>query len=234
MTALLTIPPRKEFKSFHNFPIVNNLEDLEADIAILGIPYGDPYSTAEVANDQSFAPNHVRRYFERSLRGLDRYDFDIGGELLNGENIKVVDCGDVLANPRDVAGNHNRSETTVRKILDAGALPIILGGDHSVPIPVFRALENHGPITLIQVDAHIDWRDIFHGVKYGLSSVIRRASEMPHINDIFQIGLRSAGSARLEEVEAARNYGANLISDIELQDVGMQDILSRIPDDENY
>ena len=234
MTALLTNPPRKEFKSFHNFPIVSNLEDLEADIAILGIPYGDPYSTAEVANDQSFAPNHVRRYFERSLRGLDRYDFDIGGELLNGENIQVVDCGDVLADPRDVAGNHNRSETTVRKILDVGALPIILGGDHSVPIPVFRALENHGPITLIQVDAHIDWRDILHGVKYGLSSVIRRASEMPHINDIFQIGLRSAGSARLEEVEAARNYGANLISDIELQDVGMQDILNRIPDDQNY
>ena len=57
---------------------------------------------------------------------------------------------------------------------------------------------------------------------------------MSHINDIFQIGLRSAGSARLEEVEAAKKYGANLISDIELQDVGMQDILNRIPDDQNY
>ena len=45
----------------------------------------------------------------------------------------------------------------VTKILEAGALPIILGGDHSIPIPVFRAYEGHGPITLIQIDAHIDW-----------------------------------------------------------------------------
>ena len=234
MTALLTNPPKKEFENFHNFPIISNLENFEADIALLGIPYGDPYSTAEVANDQSFAPNHIRKYFERSLRGLDRYDFDIGGELFNGENIKVVDCGDVISRPQDVAGNHARSEKVVRKILDAGALPIVLGGDHSIPIPVFRALEKHTSVTLIQVDAHIDWRDTFHGVKYGLSSVIRRASEMSHINDIFQIGLRSAGSARLEEVEAAKKYGANLISDIELQDVGMQDILNRIPDYQNY
>ena len=87
---------------------------------------------------------------------------------------------------------------------------------------------------MIQVDAHIDWRDTLHGVKYGLSSVIRRASEMSQINNIFQIRLRPAGSARLEEVEATKNYGANLISDIELQDVGMQDILRQISDDQNY
>ena len=57
---------------------------------------------------------------------------------------------------------------------------------------------------------------------------------MNHINEIYQIGLRSAGSARPEEVEAALNYGANLISDMELQDVGMQEILDRIPDKQNY
>ena len=86
----------------------------------------------------------------------------------------------------------------------------------------------------MQVDAHIDWRDTFHGVKFGLSSVIRRASEMDHINEIFQIGLRSAGSARPEEAQAALDYGANLISDIELQEVGMKAILDRIPDGHNY
>ena len=131
----------------------------------------------EASNDQSNAPTHIRRYCERALRGLDRYDFDIGGTLLNGEDVKVVDCGDVIGEAKDVAGNHQRSEEVVRKILQSGAMPIILGGDHAIPIPVFRALENHGPITLIQVDAHIDWRDVFHGVSQGLSSVIRRASE---------------------------------------------------------
>ena len=234
MPKTLTNPPKREFQSFHDFPIVNDLDNFEADIAIIGIPFGDPYSMGEASNDQSNAPTHIRRFCERALRGLDRFDFDIGGKLLNDQDIKVVDCGDVIGEAKDVSGNHLRSEQAVRKILNAGALPIILGGDHAIPIPVFRALENHGPITLIQVDAHIDWRDTFHGVTQGLSSVIRRASEMNHINEIYQIGLRSAGSARPEEVEAALNYGANLISDIELQDVGMQEILDRIPDKQNY
>jgi len=234
MPKTLTSPPKREFQSFHDFPIVNDLDNFEADIAIIGIPFGDPYSMGEASNDQSNAPTHIRRFCERALRGLDRFDFDIGGKLLNDQDIKVVDCGDVIGEAKDVSGNHLRSEQAVRKILNAGALPIILGGDHAIPIPVFRALENHGPITLIQVDAHIDWRDTFHGVTQGLSSVIRRASEMNHINEIYQIGLRSAGSARPEEVEAALNYGANLISDIELQDVGMQEILDRIPDKQNY
>ena len=221
MSNSLTNPPKKEFQSFHNFPIINDLDNFKADVAFLGIPFGDPYSMGEASNDQSNAPTHIRRYCERALRGLDRYDFDIGGTLLNGEDITVVDCGDVIGEAKDVIGNHDRSEEAVRKVLSSGAMPIILGGDHAIPIPVFRALENHGPITLIQVDAHIDWRDVFHGVSQGLSSVIRRASEMDHINEIYQIGLRSAGSARPEERQAALDYGSNLITDIELQEIGM-------------
>ena len=234
MSKSLTVPPKKEFQSFHNFPIINDLDNFKADFAFLGFPFGDPYSMWEASNDQSNAPTHIRRYCERALRGLDRYDFDIGGTLLNGEDITVVDCGDVIGEAKDVIGNHDRSEKAVRKVLSSGAMPIILGGDHAIPIPVFRALENHGPITLIQVDAHIDWRDVFHGVSYGLSSVIRRASEMNHINEIFQIGLRSAGSARPEEFQAALDYGSNLITDIELQEVGMKAILDRIPDNQNF
>ena len=127
MTETFTNPPKKEFQSFHDFPIVTDLDNFEADIAFLGIPFGDPYSMAEVSNDQSTAPTHVRRYCERALRGLDRYDFDIGGTLLNGEDIKVVDCGDVKGEAKDIAGNHNRSEQAVRKILSAGALPRFSG-----------------------------------------------------------------------------------------------------------
>ena len=243
MDTSLTVAPMRsglhyyleqQFNSFHNFPIETDLDNLSADVAILGIPFGDPYSMGEASNDQAFAPTHIRRHCGRALRGLDRYDFDIGGTLLDGRDIKVVDCGDVIGVAKDVAGNHARSEAAVKKILAAGALPIILGGDHAIPIPVFRAFEGRGPITLIQVDAHIDWRDIFHGVRDGLSSVIRRASEMDHINEIYQIGLRAAGSARPDEVEAALKYGAHLIPDIELQEIGMKSVLDRIPDGGQY
>ena len=239
----LTAPPMRsglhyyleqQFNSFHNFPIETDLDNLDADIAIIGIPFGDPYSMGEASNDQAFAPTHIRQHCGRALRGLDRYDFDIGGTLLDGKDIKVVDCGDVVGIAKDIAGNHARSEQVIRKILASGALPIILGGDHAIPIPVFRAYEGRGPITLVQVDAHVDWRDVFHGVSDGLSSVIRRASELKHVDEIYQIGLRSAGSARPEEVEAALAYGAHLIPDVELQEIGMKAVLDRIPDGGNY
>ncbi len=234
MSQSLTTAPRREFQTFHDFPYAPDLDRLDADIAIIGIPYGAPYSMDEVSNDQVNAPTAIRRHCERALRGLDRWDFDLGGTLLDGKPIKVVDCGDVRGDANDLASNRARAEQAIRKILEAGALPIVLGGDHGIPIPVFRAFEGRGPITLVQVDAHIDWRDTMHGVGEGLSSVIRRASEMPHFDRIFQIGLRAAGSARREEYEAAKAWGAVLIPDIELQEVGMKAVLDRIPDGGKY
>jgi agmatinase len=234
MSGPLTAAPRRGVQSFLNFPICHDLDALDADIAILGVPYGIAYTIDDVSNDQTNAPTHIRQYCERALRGLDRWDFDLGGTLFGDQAIKIVDCGDVFGDTRDPTVHSRRAEHAVRKILAAGALPIILGGDHSIPIPVFRAYEGKGPITLVQVDAHIDWRDHMNGMREGLSSPIRRASEMGHFSQIFQIGLRAAGSARLEEVEAAIKWGATLIPDVELQKTGMEAVLERIPDNANY
>lgn len=113
-------------------------------------------------------------------------------------------------------------------------MPITIGGDHGIPIPIFRALDGEGPITLVQIDAHLDWRDNVNGVREGYSSPIRRASEMAHIDKIFQLGIRGQGSARVEEVEAARAYGSNIITANEWQDIGTAALLKRIPDRGRY
>ena len=134
----------------------------------------------------------------------------------------------------DAASHLRRAEQAVRHLLRAGALPIILGGDHAIPIPVLRAYADRGPITLVQIDQHIDWRDEVNGVREGLSSPIRRASEMPHVERIFQIGLRGTGSARDEEVEAAHAYGAELVTAYELHEQGIEAIVARIPDNGRY
>ena len=110
----------------------------------------------------------------------------------------------------------------------------LLGGDHGVSIPVLRAFEGRGPITLIQIDQHLDWRDEVNGIKDGLSSPMRRASEMEHIEQIFQIGLSATGSARQEEVDAAKAWGAHLIPAHELHEVGMDAVLRLIPDGGRY
>ena len=131
-------------------------------------------------------------------------------------------------------GHFHRTEEAVRRILAAGALPIILGGDHSIPIPVLRGYADHGPLTLIQFDAHLDWREEVGGVTQGLSSTIRRASEMAHVGEIFQIGLRAQGSARPADFEASQAHGSNLITAEELHRDGPQAVLDRIPKGGRY
>jgi agmatinase len=151
----------------------------------------------------------------------------------------MVDVGDVNYDVTVPGGDHfRRAEIVARKIFKSGAMLITIGGDHGIPIPIFRALEEldpaEGQITLIQVDAHIDWRDERNGVYDGLSSPIRRASELSHIGDIFQIGMRAQGSARPEEVEAARAYGANIVTAFDVHKHGIQAVLDRIPANGRY
>lgn len=234
MTDALTVPPKHGHPTFLFSELALDLDALKADIAFLGIPYGSAYSFEDITNDQSRMPTAMRQASDRIVRSLERYDFDLGGPLYDGRNIRAVDCGDVRTDILDTKSHVARAEQAVRKILKAGALPIVLGGDHAIPIPVLRAFEGRGPITLVHVDQHLDWRDEFNGVTNGLSSPIRRASEMEHIGEIFQIGLRATGSARIEEVDAARAYGAHLITAYELHDVGMDAILDRIPPGGQY
>lgn len=228
MTLPLTVRPRQGPTSFMGFPLNTDLDDFDADVAILGIPYGDPYGIDEVTNDQTNAPTAVRAQSERLSASLDRWDFDLGGTLFDGHDVRVVDCGDVPGDPADLGGHYRRAEAVARLIFGRGALLVTIGGDHGVPIPVFRALEGHGPITLVHIDAHLDWRDEVNGAREGYSSPIRRASELPWIDRVVQIGLRGQGSARAIEVEDARAYGAEIITANEVHAKGMGVVLDRI------
>jgi agmatinase len=234
MSNAFTTLPEHGHATFLFSQLATDLDKLEADIAFLGIPFGSAYSVAAVSSDQSTMPTAMRQASDRIVRNLAHYDFDLGGPLYAGKTIRTVDCGDVRADIHDLKSHVERAEQVVRKILSAGALPIVLGGDHAIPIPVLRAFSGQPPITLIQIDQHLDWRNDVNGVRDGLSSPIRRASEMEHVGQIFQIGLRATGSARQEEVDAAKAYGANLISAYELHDIGIDAVLARIPDGGRY
>ncbi len=235
--TLLTEPPGGPTGTFLGLPFAGDLDGLSADVAILGIPYGMPYSTQARVNDQSLAPDALRRHgiFDSSYT-LTHHDWDLGGPLLDGRDVRLVDCGNVTADMRDPAEHYRRAEAAVRKILASGATPIVIGGDHGVPIPVMRALEvcGHERITLVHIDAHLDWRDEVNGEHEGYSSPIRRASEMPWIDRIVQIGLRGIGSARPQEVADAKAYGADLITAYEMHEIGMDAVLARIPDGGPY
>jgi agmatinase len=234
MTDTLTQAPGGPATTFLNFPLALDLDSLNADIAILGIPYGLPYAHYEPANDQSKAPDALRQAAHSVDYTRNHYDWDLGGPLLDGRDIKVVDCGNVTADAFNLHLHYERAEAAARKIVDAGTVLVTIGGDHGVPIPVMRALENYGPVTLVHVDAHLDWRHEVNGVTDGYSSPIRRASEMAWFDKIVQIGMRGIGSARQGEVDDARAYGCDIVDAYELHDIGMQAVLDRIPDGGPY
>ena len=103
-------------------------------------------------------------------------------------------------------------------------MPILLGGDDSVPIPFIASFADHGPVWILQIDAHIDWRDELHGERYGHSNPMRRASEMPHVAAIVQFGIRSVGSARPTEIEATRHYGSHFVTAREVHAQAMKQL----------
>jgi len=90
-----------------------------------------------------------------------------------------------------------RTSRAARRIFASGAILVGLGGAHGVSIPLRRALEELGqPVTLVHVDAHIDWRHEINGETEGYSSPIRRASEMPWIRHIVQVGIKNESHLR--------------------------------------
>jgi agmatinase len=107
---------------------------------------------------------------------------------------------------------------------------VVLGGDHGVTIPILDALDQVGrPVHVVQIDAHIDWRDDVGGVRRGYSSPMRRASEKRAVTGITQLGIRAIGSARRGEVEAAEGYGARIITAESLHAHGFDQALDAIP-----
>ncbi len=200
------------------------------DAAILGIPHGVTYPDPGLTAGCAAAPRAVR---ERSLRlagFVGHHDFDLGGPMLPAESgYRVADAGDLPGSPSDGAANAARAEDAVRRLLDADAVPLILGGDDSIPIPVLRAFAGRGPLTVLQVDAHLDFRDAVAGVREGYSSTMRRAREMTHVERCVQVGLRGVGSARTSDLADARVAGNLLVTARELRERGVPWLLAQIP-----
>ncbi len=235
MTSALTAAPSGPPMTFLDVPLALDLDALQAQFAILGIPFGMPYLPSAMANDQSRAPDTIRQASNQVLRRVDRYDWDLGGTLLDGRDLAIVDCGNVTAVTSDHREHYRRAESAAGKIFRSGATLVALGGDHGVSIPLLRALEGVADnVTLVHVDAHMDWRDESVGEREGYRSPIRRASEMPWIGSIVQIGLRGIGSLGTEEIDEARAYGGEIITAYELHEAGMEAVLARIPDGGPY
>ncbi|HEY7332466.1 MAG TPA: arginase family protein [Candidatus Limnocylindria bacterium] len=210
-------------------------EALEAGgrtVAILGVPHGVAYPDPGLTAGCALAPAAIRSRSARMAAFVDHHDFDLDGPMLPaGSELRLVDLGDVSGSPEDGRGNQERAEATIRTVLAGGAVPIVLGGDDSIPIPVLRGYADHGPLWVLQVDAHLDFRHEVEGVREGYSSPMRRAAELPHVAGIVQVGLRGVGSARSGDVADARAAGNVLVTARELRERGVAWALEQLPAD---
>ena len=160
-------------------------------------------------------------------------DFDLGRPLFADGNITAVDCGDLPYDDEDFAGNRAALRSGVSAMLDQGAVPVLIGGDDSIPIPMFAASEGRGDYTILQIDAHIDWRDEVDGERFGLSSNMRRASEMAHVSRIIQVGQRAIGSARPRDYQDACDWGVEFYSARDVHGRGIDPVLDLVPEGAN-
>lgn len=204
----------------------------EVDAAILGVPHGVAYPNPGLTAGCADAPSAVRVRSRRLAAFVSHHDFDLDGPMLPpGGTLRIADFGDVPGTPDDGAGNAERAEGAVRQLLEAGTVPVIFGGDDSIPIPVLRAYAGRGPVCVVQVDAHLDFRDEVSGVRDGYSSTMRRIGEMEHVARVVQVGLRGVGSARPSDTAEARAAGNLLVTARQLRERGVPWLLDQLPTD---
>lgn len=219
---------REPERGFLDLPVETDLDQIDAPVAFLGVPHGWPYPGTGTTAGCADAPAAIRRRSLRMARFRGHWDFDLDGPM---DLPQAVDAGDVPGDPLDGPGNAHRTTEAVRALLERGVLPVCIGGDDSVPIPILRAFEGRGPLTVVQVDAHLDFRDEVDGVRDGYSSPMRRASEMGHVDRIVHVGLRGVGSARPSDVEESRAAGNLLVTARELHERGIPWLLEQLPAD---
>jgi len=191
------------------------------DVALFGAPHGTPYRGIDNRSHER-AANVLRKALKSDHTFIESWDFDFGGPLLGKEHkYRFADLGDLPTQSKQAARNRKMIEDCTRAVLANGALPIMIGGDDSTPIPFIQAFSDQAPITILQIDAHIDWREERYGEPLGFSSTMRRASEMKHVEKIVQVGMRGTGSAREAEVRDAEAWGAKLITAADIHERGI-------------
>ena len=145
--------------SFMKSPICEDFSKIDADVAILGVPYD---AGIGFRPGTRFGPRDIRNYSVRysgwgSWKSAGYWDVNTKKRML--AQTRIVDCGDVDIAYYDIERNMRLITQSVGAILDRNALPVLLGGDHSVSYPIVSAFERFGPLDIVHFDAHLDWID---------------------------------------------------------------------------
>ena len=212
--------------TFGKRPYIADWDAINADIAVLGAPYDFGTQWRPGAR---FGPRAVREASTLfSFGHAGAYDHEDDATYL-ASDVRIVDIGDADIIHTKTEESHANIEFGVRKILAAGALPVVIGGDHSINIPCINAFSDQDPVHIVQIDAHLDFVDERHGVTAGHGNPMRRAIEKPWVSGMTQLGIRNVSSTAKEGYEDARARGSDILSVRQVQKLGIDAVLERIP-----
>jgi len=203
-----------------------------ADVAVVGVP-----------QDQTVLNRPGARYGPRAIRlasqlygseydaDLGFYDIELGRHILEGT--RLIDYGDVAILPTLTDLNMQAVTRAISEILDGGALPLTLGGDHSIVFPVVRAFEGER-LDVVHFDTHLDFTDDYAdlGLKFSHGNPIKRISELENVDRITQVGARGLTTPRSVHEEALR-AGSSIITASDAIAKGHEWVLEKVPAAEN-
>jgi agmatinase len=174
-------------------------------VAVIGIPFD---TGASFRPGQRFGPSAVR-----DISVLQRPSNMFHG-LNPFERLRIIDAGDVGAIPGDIQETYKRIEARCTELLAQGTVPIGIGGDHSITLAELRAVaKQHGPVALVQLDAHCDTWDSYWGLRYTHGTPFRRAMEEGLLKpgSCIQVGMRGSEYAA-DDLEVSRRMGFEVIT----------------------
>ncbi|MGH7642326.1 MAG: agmatinase [Candidatus Dormibacteria bacterium] len=210
------------FAGLTTFARLPRLEDVSRyDVAILGVPFdaGTTYRPGA-----RFGPSHVRES-SRLLRPyhpyLDAVPFD---------QQQVVDAGDINCNPFSIAEAITQIQSGATALLSGGGRLITIGGDHTVALPLLRAVHpKTGPVAVVHFDAHLDTWDTYFGAPYTHGTPFRRASEegLFRTDRSIHIGIRGSIYNRTD-LPQDESLGFVTVHAMELERIGVSGAVERI------
>jgi agmatinase len=198
-------------RTFMRAPHTRELEGVDAAV------YGIPFDTAtSYRTGPRFGPEAIR-----SASALLR-PYNPSLEVNVVETLSIVDYGDVPVSPGDTERTYGQVEEALARLVDAGVFPLALGGDHSVTLAELRVLaRGHGPLALVQLDAHGDTWEEYFGQRFFHGTTFKRALEEELIDPAasVQAGLRGSLYGA-EDIDSARALGFTVLSCDELRALG--------------
>jgi len=205
--------------TFMRLPNVTAMAGVDA--AFIGIPFDTAVSYRIGGR---FGPAAIRE----ASRLLRPYNVEQGIEIF--EHVSAVDAGDLSVVPGNVQASYGVIEEGLRSILNAGVVPLALGGDHSITLGELRAIfKRHGPVGLIDFDSHTDTWDSYWGERYTHGTWCRRAIEEGLIDTARSVQLGIRGSLYgPEDRDGARALGLHLIPTETLLERGVDGVLPEI------